>query len=133
MAAPDQIARLRNATGLGWLAARLFFGGKSTTLCERILLARETQTGRLLHDPIEDDSALNHQFEDAKIKSEASFENWVANNNAQLIRLGLTHMVSKHPRGGCHFRWRQMKTILQEQHGIGWFTPAEMNPGIRFD
>jgi hypothetical protein len=57
----------------------------------------------------------------------------VAVRNAEYRQKGLDNIVSNHPRGGCHFIWRETKKVLLEQHGIEWFTPAEMNPGMKFD
>jgi hypothetical protein len=34
--------------------------------------------------------------------------------------------------GSCHRIWKLMKDQLKEQ-GIAWYSPAEMNPGVRFD
>lgn len=36
-------------------------------------------------------------------------------------------------RGFCHRFWREKKALLASAHGIAWQTPAEMNPGWRFD
>lgn len=35
--------------------------------------------------------------------------------------------------GTCHQRWRLLKKILKEEHGITWYTPKEMNPTMIFD
>ena len=35
--------------------------------------------------------------------------------------------------GCCHRIWSMQKTILKEKHGITWYTPAELNPDIKFD
>ena len=37
------------------------------------------------------------------------------------------------PRGICHLIWSLTKKRLREQHGIIWFSPADMNPGAIFD
>jgi hypothetical protein len=133
MSKADQIARLREATGMGWLEARMFLAGRPGELCDRIVTAKERQKDRLLHDPIEDEPGFAQQFEDARRQAEEAFRSWVAERNAEYLRRGLTNMVSERPRGGCHFVWREMKKVLLEQYGIKWFTPAEMNPGSRFD
>jgi hypothetical protein len=133
MSTAHQIARLREATGMGWLEARLFLAGRPAELCERIVTAKERQKDGILHDPIEDEPAFAQQFADAKKKAEETFRAWVASRNAEYRNQGLTALLSEHPRGGCHFVWREMKKVLQDQHGIKWFTPAEMNPGTKFD
>lgn len=126
-------ARLRAANGMGWLEARIFLAGISALLCERIISAKEKQEVGLLHDPIEDEPAFAPQVADAKKQAQDAFRSWVAERNARYLRQGLTHMVSEHPRGGCHFIWWETKKVLREQYEIEWFSPAEMNPGTKFD
>jgi len=133
MTKAHQIARIREATGMGWLESRMFLAGRPAAFSERIITAKEKQKDRLLHDPIEDDPAFAVQFADAKRMAQEVFQSWVAKRNADYLRRGMTNMVSEHPRGGCHFLWREMKRILLEKYGIEWFTPAEMNPGVIFD
>ena len=35
--------------------------------------------------------------------------------------------------GSCHTLWALQKRILKEKYGITWYTPAELNPDIKFD
>ncbi len=35
--------------------------------------------------------------------------------------------------GSCHRIWAIQKQILKEKYGITWYTPAELNPDIKFD
>ena len=35
--------------------------------------------------------------------------------------------------GSCHRLWTMQKNILKEKYGITWYTPAELNPDIKFD
>ena len=35
--------------------------------------------------------------------------------------------------GSCHTLWIFQKRILKEKYGITWYTPAELNPDIKFD
>ena len=35
--------------------------------------------------------------------------------------------------GSCHRLWTMQKKILKEKYGITWYTPAELNPDIKFD
>lgn len=100
MSKAHQIARLREATGMGWLAARLFLAGKSPQLCERIVAAKERQKGHILHDSIEDEPAFAEQFADAKKRAEETFQVWVADRNAEQLRRGMTSLVREHPLGG---------------------------------
>jgi hypothetical protein len=132
MTKAEQIARLRKATGLGWLEARLFLANRSAELCSRIVEAKENQRDRNLHDPIEDNPAFSQRISDAKAKAEAALRQHIAERNANYIQRGWSHMVSEHPRGSCYFLWRETKQILARE-GIAWFSPAEMNPGTIFD
>ncbi len=35
--------------------------------------------------------------------------------------------------GSCHTLWALQKRILKEKYGITWYTPAELNPDVKFD
>ena len=35
--------------------------------------------------------------------------------------------------GSCHRIWAIQKQILKEKYGITWYTPAELNPDVKFD
>ena len=35
--------------------------------------------------------------------------------------------------GSCHTLWALQKHILKEKYGITWYTPAELNPDVKFD
>lgn len=35
--------------------------------------------------------------------------------------------------GSCHTLWSLQKTILKEKYGITWYSPAELNPDIKYD
>lgn len=35
--------------------------------------------------------------------------------------------------GYCRFLWMEKKNILIQKYGIDWKSPAELNPGVRFD
>jgi len=132
MSKAEQIARLRKATGLGWLEARLYFAGRSAELCSRIVEAKERQGSETLHDPIEEDPDYRQRISDAKAKAEQVYRDYNAKRNAEYTRRGLHHMVSESRRGSCHFIWRETKRMLVEE-GITWYSPAEMNPGYKFD
>ena len=101
MGKAEQVARLRKATGMGWLGAQIFLAGKPTLLCERIVYARECQDGRLLHDPTEDEPSLSQQFADARSRAAETLRAWIAQRNEDYRRRGLNHMVREHPMGSC--------------------------------
>lgn len=77
----------------------------------------DENTGRLHHDPQEDDPELRPLIDAAEQEAEA-----------QLLAEG--HGLSL---GFCHLLWPLQQTILREKHGIHWQTPAEMNPDVIFD
>lgn len=35
--------------------------------------------------------------------------------------------------GCCHTLWALQKRILKEKYDITWYTPAELNPDVKFD
>jgi hypothetical protein len=35
--------------------------------------------------------------------------------------------------GDCRRRWRRMKQILKDDYDISWYSPPEMNPGVKYD
>jgi hypothetical protein len=35
--------------------------------------------------------------------------------------------------GSCHRFWALKKQILKEKYGITWYSPAELNPDIKYD
>jgi hypothetical protein len=80
---------------------------------ERIALARQQQEGHTLHDPIEDDPKLRPMIEQAHALANAA--------------------EPAHGLGSCHRLWHAKKRILKERFEIEWFSPAEMNPGTKFD
>jgi len=53
------------------------------------------------------------------------------------VRAEANRRLELHPwrngRGYCHPRWKTIKLILREEHGIHWRTPVEMNPHICYD
>jgi hypothetical protein len=75
---------------------------------------RPTTVFPLLHDPIEDEAATAPIVKAAQVKADAEID--------PKIRMGR-----------CHGVWTRMKAILKEDHGIVWYSPHEMNPGVKFD
>jgi len=68
----------------------------------------------ILHDPIEDDPATGPVIRSAQSKADAEID-------------------AKIRMGRCQAVWKRTKKILKEEHGIAWFSPADMNPQFRFD
>ncbi len=67
------------------------------------------------HDPIEDDPAV------APIVRKVD----------RMVRR--RHILRRKGMGYCHAYWAEKKRILRRKYGIEWRTPAEMNPGTKFD
>jgi hypothetical protein len=68
----------------------------------------------LLRDPIEDEERVSMLLKEAQAKADAEID-------------------SKVRMGRCHGIWSRTKKIMKEEHGIDWYSPREMNPGVRFD
>lgn len=69
------------------------------------------------HDPLEDDPAVRPLIDRADAEVRAA---WVAEGRVW-------------GRGSCHAFWREKQRVLRDEHGVDWKTPAQINPGIRFD
>ena len=68
----------------------------------------------LLHDPVEDQEPTALIIKQAGERAEAEVDR-------------------KIQMGRCHVVWKKMKEILQTEHGIEWYSPAEMNSEVLFD
>jgi hypothetical protein len=78
--------------------------------------ARKSQVDdRAVHDPIEDDPRYRQILEAADSEAEQALAS---------IPKGM---------GFCHRLWRTKQTILIKKYGVVWFSPADINPGYRFD
>lgn len=117
MTEAKRVAEFHRASGLGFLEAREFMRSKPHALCERIMAAHKQQGDATLHDPVEDDVRYSATISAAREDAE---------------RIALEELGGR-PLGSCHFIWGRMREILKEQHGIDWYSPAEMNPGSCFD
>jgi len=82
----------------------------------QLLTAIEQQSGPTYHDPIEDDPSVAPVF--AQVRQEV--ESLVQAEGGRYL-------------GRCHRIWHLTQRMLRERHGIEWFTPAQLNPGVAFD
>jgi hypothetical protein len=127
------VKRFREATGMGWMASRLFLAGKSPELCERILDARLQRLVSLtLHDPIEDHPDYAATIAAIRDSTEKEVRKEIELENAARRDAGDDTFLRDWPLGTCHLIWRRMKDKLAAK-GITWYSPAEMNPGVHFD
>ena len=92
---------------------------RAERLAARIAQAELTQTGddnlHILHDPIEDDPQMAPLIKAAEKKAKIELRG---------TKVGM---------GWCHMFWGVKEQILQEEYGVEWFSPAEMNPNVCFD
>ena len=114
---PERIvSRLRRATGATSSQVRQRLIVLPALLLDRIAEAVESQPGDgLLYDPVEHYPSIPEMR--TKVENEAQ---------AALVNR----------EQGPEFRtlfWSTKKRIFAERYGVEWFTPAEMNPGARFD
>jgi len=128
----ETVRRFREATGMGWMEAKLFFARRGAELCERILRAHQEQGKKPLHDPTEDDPELRERIAVARQAAEQTHRQWIAEHNRELRESGRERKIGAWPLGSCHHIWKILKENLKG-HGISWYSPAEMNPGYRFD
>lgn len=83
---------------------------------QRIAQARRSQfENRAVYDPIEDDPRYRQILEAADLETKQALAG---------IPRGM---------GYCHRLWRTKHTILINKYGVVWFSPADLNPGYRFD
>jgi hypothetical protein len=131
---------VRQATGMGVLKAREFAATTDPALLmrilhagklpcpdklvslpgelrERIFQASADQNSLHLVDPIESDPVFGPVIQ----RTRDEFEAEVLDEEGGLAR------------GTCHLIWLRTKRRLSEEHGIEWYSPAEMNPGSIFD
>ena len=127
------VKKFREATGMGWMEAKLFLAGRSAELCERILEARVQQPdANTLHDPLEDDPRYSELFVSIRDSVEAELRAEIASQNETRIAIGNKNNLRNWPLGTCHRMWRIMKDRLAAE-GVVWYSLADLNPGHHFD
>ena len=92
---------------------------RNSELKRRIEIAEKLQrrpgsTFPLLHDPAEDQEPTAFLIKQVRDRADAEVD-------------------KKTRMGRCHAIWRKMKEILKTEHGIEWYSPAEMNPNVLLD
>lgn len=119
----EETMAIRRATGLPVLEAKEFIRSSSPELIQRILDAHSarcaagTQEAReALRDPIEDDAVAGAVVRKVLAEVERDVE----------AEYGTLRML-------CHLIWNNARRRLLEEHGIVWYSPAQMNPGSVFD
>ena len=111
---PDELVDYCRATGCTMPIARSILEEMQPKMRNRVLLAVQTQNPEDgLRDPIELDEIFGPLVEAAAAKAEQN--------------------VEYRDMGACHMIWAEQARILKEEHGIDWYSPAEMNPFSLYD
>ena len=111
----DDLIAFHKATGCPLSEARRTLVSLEPELRARILIASKSeQSDDLgLTDPIEQDAVIRRKVRLAGRKAEA--------------------LVNGKGLGRCHAVWERQAQILWDEHGIRWYSPAQMNPLTDFD
>lgn len=129
----QDIALVRKATGMPWLACKEYIGSLSPSDRSKLLTAVEYQTGQL-HDPIEDDEEIRPLFLAICDEAVQYTEDWHQQRLAKLEETSpAVAELMRSGRGLCHVRWSKIKVLMKDRHNIDWRMPSEMNPWIWFD
>jgi hypothetical protein len=80
----------------------------------RRAIGMRDKMGISLVDPVGKDPALDWVFREVSDRVEAE-------------------MGQEYRMGDCRRRWRRMKQILKDDYDIIWYSPPEMNPGVKYD
>jgi hypothetical protein len=113
--AADDLFAFHTATGFSLAEAMQILTGMDAELRGRVLLASRTaKPGEsTLRDPIERDPVVRRKVRQAREEAEELFKDKAL--------------------GRCHSVWAKQAQILWDEHGIRWYSPAEMNPMTCFD
>jgi hypothetical protein len=111
----DDLIAFHKASGCPLSEARRTLLDLEPELRERILIAsRSEKSDDLgLTDPIEQDAVIRRKVRQAGRRAEA--------------------LVNGKGLGRCHAVWERQAQILWDDHGIRWYSPAQMNPLTDFD
>ena len=130
------IMRLRRATGLPVLDAKRVLMEHDADDRLAFVTATENQprTSGMARDPQEDDDVLGpiiHATLDAVTERVVNeYDEHIA--EMRKATPAMADFLSNR-RGICHRIWAETKKHLNDEHGVEWRTPAEINPGTIFD
>ncbi len=113
---PDNLILFCELMGCSVPVGRKTIEEMEPALRQRIFLALKTQEHDedvILIDPIEQDSVFGTLINQARQQAESETD-----------YSGI---------GRCHLIWSRQAEILKDEHGIDWYSPAEMNPWVMFD
>jgi hypothetical protein len=130
----NQVQRFRSATGLPVMECKRFLASLSPTDRSAYIELAESQPGRPLHDPIQDDPAIRPLFLAASEEAAREANEWHRQRMAELERESPSvAALFRSGRGLCYVVWARTKELMKERHGIDWRSPKELNPLTRFD
>ena len=95
------------------------------------------QSYKVEEEPIEDDDPVTVEFFKtlrADLKAQDELRKKRIEEAKELLPTDparAAELLSK--LGSCHTLWALQKRILKEKYGITWYTPAELNPDVKFD
>ncbi len=119
----EEWVRLHLALGVSALQVERWLAAASVTLRQRYQLALTQQADSgtigeyvLLHDPLEDDPQWQTAFEEVE----------------EMLAFELELSEVEDSPNFCHFVWNEKARLLREEFGLEWFSPAQMNPFVRF-
>ena len=123
---PDDIMAVRKATGAPIHEVRKHLEQSSTELRGRIVEASNHRlqsedndhSGSALEDPIIRDASSGPQI--ARILAEEQDRIRAENEGGW-------------PLGSCHLIWKRTKERAMHEHGLRWYSPAELNPFAAYD
>lgn len=125
--------RVHSASSMPLQHCKSHLESLSASHITKLLDAISHQRGPTFHDPIEDDPALAATFESVRRDAEVLADEEVGRARQEHRQTGLESMELMLRRGHCHRIWPIMQRLLRERHGIEWFTPAQMSPGVCMD
>jgi hypothetical protein len=129
----EVVMRVHRATGMPSQHCKQHLERLSPTHITKLLDATARQRGPTYHDPVEDDPLLSGIFQQARREAQALADEEIERRREEYRRDGLESVEFLLKRGHCHRVWHIMQRLLREQHGIEWFTPAQMSPGVCMD
>ncbi len=125
--------RFHRATGMPLEHCKLQLERLTFPQFTKLLCAISNQRGPVFHDPIEDDAGFTATIESVRREAEVLADEEVERKRQEYRQTGLESLEFMLRRGHCRRTWLIMQRLLRERHGIEWFTPAQMCPGVCMD
>lgn len=78
-------------------------------------------------------SRLKVIIKGVRLEVEAEYEKFIREKELEVRCKDKDELLPFTRLGSCHWIWSRIQKRLQEEYGIKWFSPRDMNPGFRFD